>query len=59
MAETVTGRAHPALPSAARRVFPRVFPCILLAALCRTIPARLRRGRQSSSFLMSGRGMPH
>lgn len=37
MAETVTGRAHPALPSAARRVlrrvFPRVFPCILLAAV--------------------------
>ena len=29
MAETVTGRAHPALPSAARRVF----PCILLAAV--------------------------
>lgn len=33
MAETVTGRAHPALPSAARRVFSRVFPCILLAAV--------------------------
>lgn len=33
MAETVTGRAHPALPSAARRVFPRIFPCILLAAV--------------------------
>lgn len=33
MAETVTGRAHPALPSAVRRVFPRVFPCILLAAV--------------------------
>ena len=33
MAETVTGRAHPALPSAARRVLRRVFPCILLAAV--------------------------
>lgn len=37
MAETVTGRAHPALQSAARRVlrrvFPRVFPCILLVAV--------------------------
>ena len=33
MAETVTGRAHPALPSAARRVLRRVVPCILLAAV--------------------------
>lgn len=60
MAETVTGRAHPALPSAARRVF----PCILLAAvlvLC-LVPDDSRAvapGRQSSSFLMPGRGMPH
>ena len=65
MAETVTGRAHPALPSAARRVFrgysrgySRVSclqPC-WCCALFRMIPARLRRGRQVHLFLMSGRG---